>query len=218
MLKYLVSYETAKMLAFKGFPQPDFEKGQFWYTSNDKLVVTVSYANDMGELQWRCALLNSLLKTTIISKDEGYIYVPNILDFSKELGIPVNFNTNPEELAVQWLETNKNKKMIYNFSNGSTIEGDLEQLVKIAEILGEKLDTSKIHERAKGYYLSNSKGVIKISEMNDIHLRNAIQKATVTYFSNISRTISNEQWMNQYLSFQDDSLVQELFAELQKRI
>lgn len=107
--------------------------------------------------------------------------------------------------------------MKYTFSNGSQIEGTLEQILQIATVLGEKVDKSKILERPKGYYFSESQGVTKIADMNEVHIMNAIKKATVKYFSELPKATSIAEWMASYFNFQEDNLLQELFEELESR-
>lgn len=107
--------------------------------------------------------------------------------------------------------------MKYVFSNGSQVEGTLEQIMKVAEVFGEKVDKAKILERPKGYYFSESKGVVKISDMNEVHIRNAITKSTIKYFSELPKAVPISDWMASYFNFQEDILLQELFEELETR-
>ena len=119
----------------------------------------------------------------------------------------VKSSTSPESAPID-----------YTFENGLKVSGTVSQLEKIASTMGLKLNYHTIGHRPTGFYPSTSKGLIKISSMNDYHLRRALLKYAKDYFSDIfSATDSNVEFMKKFTAFPDESLVLELFAELAKR-
>jgi hypothetical protein len=112
------------------------------------------------------------------------------------------------------------KKMSYTFQNGATIKGTMEQIVAYGKLTNQKIDMSKITGNSvpKGYYNSSSKGLIKISEMHDTHLRNAIVKnATAALTSLQNSKLTNKQFLVRWTMAGSSALIAELVAELNKR-
>jgi predicted amino acid racemase len=68
------------------------------------------------------------------------------------------------------------------FENGVKVSGTLEQLETIAKAMGLKLVGIKT-EYTRGFYSSESKGLIKISSMNEYHIRRALLKRSKDYFT-----------------------------------
>lgn len=112
--------------------------------------------------------------------------------------------------------------MIYNytFKSGLKVEGTIEQISAIATAIKEALDLSKF-PRMKGFYWSESKKVyVKMTEMNSLHLRNALSKTAAHYFEQIrveSAKKTDKEYATAFLKFADNELIQELFNELVKR-
>lgn len=68
------------------------------------------------------------------------------------------------------MEETKKMKMKVTLPNGLTLEGLPEQVADTARRLGVSLGEDGV------YYMSSSLGLVKISEMGEQHLRNAILK------------------------------------------
>lgn len=111
------------------------------------------------------------------------------------------------------------EKIEYQFKSGLKATGTFAELEKIASALGETLDITKLGGKCpKGYYPSETKGMIKISDMNDYHLRRALLKVTKEYFGSIfAADDSNAQFLQKYVAMSDSQLVNDIFAELKKR-
>lgn len=106
----------------------------------------------------------------------------------------------------------------YSFKSGAKVTSTIDELNKIAKALGEELDFSKFGNRPTGYYPSESSGLIKISEMNDYHIRRALLKVTKEFFSKVIVSgDSNSEFLNRYLGAENDPLIYELFIELSNR-
>lgn len=73
--------------------------------------------------------------------------------------------------------------MKVTLSNGLVIEGDQTQVVETVKKLGFNL---------RGYYNSESKGLVKITDMHTSHLRNAILKYYEDWVNGL-HSISNPQ-------------------------
>jgi len=110
------------------------------------------------------------------------------------------------------------EKIKYTFPSGLEVNGSLPELEKIAASLGEKLDYIKIGIIPRGYYPSTSKGLIRISEMNDFHLRRALLKVTTEKVAAVYKpTDSNLEFLKKFLEVTDDNLIEDLFEELRNR-
>ncbi len=108
--------------------------------------------------------------------------------------------------------------MKYKFKNGAEVEGTTEQILAIAKSLGETVDASKLGP-LKGYYNSEHMGLLKISDMNTPHLRNALLKRSKKYYETLTKKtkLSNEKFMQEFCDLGNDDIVVELFSELAKR-
>lgn len=107
-------------------------------------------------------------------------------------------------------------KIKHKFPDGTEVTGTFEQLTAIAKALGCKLVSVK--GSARGFYPSESKGLVKISEMNDYHVRRALIKRSKDYFTEVfDKNDTNTQFLKKYTGLTDDSIIVDLFSELQKR-
>ena len=103
----------------------------------------------------------------------------------------------------------------HTFSNGVKVTGTIEQLETIAKAMGMKLEGIK---DLKGYYPSESKGLVKISEMNDYHIRRALLKRSKDYFTEIyDKDDTNSEFLKKFTSLANDQIIVDLFNELYKR-
>lgn len=104
----------------------------------------------------------------------------------------------------------------HTFENGTKFTGTLEQLEKVAKALG--LSITGIGKTPKGYYMSESKGLVKISDMNEYHIRRALIKRSKDYFAEIfSKEDSIKTFLKKYTSLTEDQTIVDLYNELQKR-
>lgn len=109
--------------------------------------------------------------------------------------------------------------MKYKLKSGAEVSGSIEEIMKVAKALGEILDLSKLGAIPAGYYESSHDGLIKISDMNDMHIRNALLKLSKKHFETLGsqKSLSNKEFMKQYTELTDDKVVFDLFNELNKR-
>jgi cytochrome oxidase Cu insertion factor (SCO1/SenC/PrrC family) len=104
----------------------------------------------------------------------------------------------------------------HTFTDGTKCTGTIEQIKKVASALGMKV--TGLSKVPKGYYMSESQGLVKVSEMNDHHIRRALVKRSKDYFTEIySKDDTNKKFLQKYLDLTNDKSVVELFTELQKR-
>jgi hypothetical protein len=112
----------------------------------------------------------------------------------------------------------KTKTITYKFENGVETTGTIEQLLKVAEALGEKLRPETIDSVPRGYYLSSSKGLVRIDSMSDFHIRRALVKRAKTYMDSIFDTADdNATFMKKFINLTDDTAIIDLFNELSER-
>ena len=104
----------------------------------------------------------------------------------------------------------------HTFSDGTKFEGTYEKLEKVASALGEKIITSG--KTPRGFYQSETKGLVKISSMNDHHIRRALLKRSKDYFAEVyGKDDSNKVFLRKYTGLTSDQTVQDLYTELAKR-
>jgi hypothetical protein len=113
-------------------------------------------------------------------------------------------------------------KITHKFASGLEVSGTFEEIAAVATALGQKLDLTELYkkngEHISGYYPSESKGLIKITDMQDFHIRRALLKRAKEYYSNVfDAKDENEKFLMKFVALVDDRLVKELFLELQKR-
>ena len=106
----------------------------------------------------------------------------------------------------------------HKFSDGSSFSGTFEQLKLVAAALGETVD--HLATPPRGYYFSTSKkGMMKISTMNDYHLRRTLVKVSTDYLDSIYKAEdSNAVFIKKFESMTDNPLVLDLYAELHNRV
>ena len=118
------------------------------------------------------------------------------------------------------MKSTEPKALSYTFSNGVEMKGSFEQIQKAAEAFKEKIDFKKLDLSAapRGYYPSETKGLVKISEMNDYHIRRALLNRAKYYFTGIyDSEDTNKQFLEKFTALVDDGIVYDLYSELIKR-
>lgn len=103
--------------------------------------------------------------------------------------------------------------MEYKLKSGAVITGTFDQIKEIAKSLGETV-SSDAH-----YYSSSKDEWLKISDMEDGHIRNALLKRSREFFEELSalKKATNTDFLQKYTQLVDDKVVINLFSELQKR-
>lgn len=110
------------------------------------------------------------------------------------------------------------EKISYTFPSGLEVNGTVEEIINIAKALKVEVDFAKLGVVPKGYYPSESKGLIKISEMADFHLRRALLKRGKDYLAEMwDATDSKDTFLNKFMLLADDRIVSDLFSEISKR-
>lgn len=113
------------------------------------------------------------------------------------------------------------EKRSYEFNNGLTITGSIEQIIEISTKIGEPIDATRLGIVPKGFYQSSTKGLVAIKDMNTVHIINALTKRTISYYENIKPKKGEEldlaTYLKNYISLTDDAQVEELYTELIER-
>lgn len=105
----------------------------------------------------------------------------------------------------------------HTFENGVKVSGTLDQLESIAKAMGLKLVGVKAPS-TRGFYPSESKGLIKISEMNEYHIRRALLKRSKDYFTEIfDKEDTNTQFLSKFTKLTEDPIIVDLYTELHSR-
>lgn len=111
------------------------------------------------------------------------------------------------------------KKFNYTFKSGSTATATLNDIEKMCSAMGEKVDYKQIGVTPKGYYPSETKGLVKISTMNDYHIRQALLKRAKEYYASLYRaTDTNATFLVKFTQLTDDQIVLDLYSELSARV
>ena len=108
---------------------------------------------------------------------------------------------------------------VYKFKNGSEFTGTIAEILTVAGALGEEIDPTKLPRQAGFYYSESKHKYLVIREMQDHHLRNALSKQARRYFQDLDpkASTSNREFLRVFMSLPDDTLVGELFTELNRR-
>jgi len=113
-------------------------------------------------------------------------------------------------------------KIEYVFENGVTLSGTAEKLLAYAAFIGESINPTRLGGAIpKGYYYSTTHGLVKISDMDTVHLVNALNKRTVDYYNNIRpkhlKDFDLKKYLADYLALCDAPEIEEMYSELSKR-
>lgn len=107
-------------------------------------------------------------------------------------------------------------KISHTFPDGTKFTGTYAQLLKVAATLGYPITGLK--NVPTGYYQSSTKGLLKISNMHEIHIRRALAQRAQQYFANIfDKNDSNATFLSKFSDLTSDSKIVELFSELNNR-
>ena len=100
----------------------------------------------------------------------------------------------------------------HTFKNGTTMEGTISDVQRFAGLIGEPLPD---------YHFSNSTGRwMKISDMNDRHIRNAILALASKHLQQLndeSELLSNAEFIRDFTKMVNNE-INKLFTELSKRV
>jgi hypothetical protein len=112
-------------------------------------------------------------------------------------------------------------KITYEFADGSSMTGTSDQILTYAKTMGLPIDTKKLGiATPRGFYASRSKGLIKISEMDNNHIINCLNKLTIEYYTDLKgrfKEMSIDSYLKLFVGFAENSEIEDLFLELQKR-
>jgi hypothetical protein len=104
--------------------------------------------------------------------------------------------------------------MEITLDSGIKIDCDATEAIRILK----EMETNK---ELKGYYFSKSKNkLVKISDMNDTHLRNTILKLTISHYENMKSTknkIDNSDFILEFSGLMDDATIKDLLLEAENR-
>ena len=122
------------------------------------------------------------------------------------------------KISSKGIATTTGSAISYTFENGLEVKGTIDQLEAIATSMKLSLNYKSIGHRPVGFYPSTSKGMVKMSSMNDYHLRRALLKEAKEYFTGVyASEYSNVAFLNKFMKMADQPLVVELFTELSTR-
>ena len=98
----------------------------------------------------------------------------------------------------------------YRFSDGTVMEGTIDAVVRYANHIGETVNVD-------GYHYSASNGRwMKISDMHDLHIRNAIIRTCISGFKELSNPkVDNSTFIKSVLLL--SNTISQLFMELERR-
>ena len=107
-------------------------------------------------------------------------------------------------------------KITHTFKTGLEVTGTLEQIQSVGKLIGEIFNPA---DALKGYYMSESKGLIKLSEMKTAHLRRALLKHARTYYENMYvAEDSNTEFLEKFVDLASDETISALYEEIYSRI
>ena len=108
--------------------------------------------------------------------------------------------------------TNENPKVFkHTFRNGLTVEGTLDQVQRVAQALGETLGNDGV------FYLSSTRGLIRIADMSASHIRNAFMKRQREHNEN-GRFLVGRRLLQHLQQLDNDVTYRALLVEYGKRV
>jgi len=110
--------------------------------------------------------------------------------------------------------------MTYKFKNGVEFIGTAQQILDYAKLLGEPIDAKQFETSLpRGYYLSETKGLVQISEMETNHIVNSLNKLTVEYFLALkpNKSFNLAEYLKKFVSLVEVPQVEDLYTELNRR-
>jgi len=112
----------------------------------------------------------------------------------------------------------------YTFQDGLKVSGSLEQILSIGQLKKEVVNLQQIAGvdgvSISGYYNSKTKGLIKISDMNNVHLMNSFCYSARTLYEKLSKKtkeLSCSDFVKEIQTLSSDSLLTDLANEINKR-
>ena len=109
----------------------------------------------------------------------------------------------------------------FKFKNGVEFVGTPLQIMEYAKLVGESIDTDKLPLAGlRGYYVSSTKGLLKISGMETTHIINALTKRTVEYFQALKTTSDKDltKYLKGFIALPEDPIIEDLYGELVSRV
>lgn len=109
----------------------------------------------------------------------------------------------------------------YSFSNGVNFIGTIDQVIAYANLIKEDIDPTRLGGAVpKGYYYSSKHGLLKISDMDTVHLVYALNKRTIDFYNNLrpkTKDFDLRQYLEDYLTLTESPEIEEMYTELSKR-
>ena len=104
----------------------------------------------------------------------------------------------------------------HTFPNGTKFSGSFDELVIVSNALGFSL--KGVSNVPRGYYPSETKGVVKISEMNEYHQRRALLKRSTDYLKTIFEAEDSiPTFLKKFTDLPGDPIVQDLYSALSNK-
>jgi hypothetical protein len=100
-------------------------------------------------------------------------------------------------------------KSTITLPNGVQIMGTADQLVETASKLGYSLDNAK-------YYLSESRGLLRISEMDTLHIKNAMVKLYRHWLLDVAK-LNGNKFVEELVKGPESVTFNALYAEYMHR-
>lgn len=109
-------------------------------------------------------------------------------------------------------------QVTYVFNNGSKVTGTVDEILAVGKILKETVDLSRL-PTPRGFYKSSSKGLIRIADMNDVHLKNAICSSIRDFYTKLSRApyTNLSDFLADSTSLDKDPVITDLYREANAR-
>lgn len=109
----------------------------------------------------------------------------------------------------------------YKFSEGLTVEGAKTTIIHVAATMGYEFDSTKLELMHGYYYSQSSKSCLKIADMHEFHLRNALCSEYRKWLSEHAkkREMKLGLWladMNEII-FSNEGVIADLWQELLNR-
>jgi hypothetical protein len=110
------------------------------------------------------------------------------------------------------------QKLRYTLPGGAVLEGTAAEIIAFAGSAGIAIDTSKLVP--PGHYLSNTHGLVKITDMDIMHIVNALNKRVVEYYESIrpKKEEGVAKYLDDFTELTHDGQIAELYMEVNRRV
>lgn len=169
------------------------------------------FANDISQI----GITNFITIEDIVNKLSTH-YLKHLIIDEIVIDFPTTTSISPITMTMTHLD------LTYTTKNGVKISGTFQQIMSVCNLIGETVEMDKLTgiDINKLYYSKSKKEWMEIEKMANQHIMHAIISKVRSYYESlkIKNDTTIEGFFGEIVKWSDDQLVQNLKAELLKRV